>query len=101
MNPSSNDPAYLAASNKAVYSAMINADIDAMFVMQGWLFHSSFWGPAEVQAYLSGVPDDSMLILDLNSDEDELWRQYDSYYGKPFAWCMLHNYGRFCFWIVL
>ena len=18
---------------------------------------------------------------------------YDSYYGKPFAWCMLHNYG--------
>ncbi len=34
-----------------------------------------------------------MLILDLNSDEDPLWQQYDSYYGQDFAWCMLHNYG--------
>ena len=22
-----------------------------------------------------------------------MWSKTDSYYGKPFLWCMLHNYG--------
>lgn len=60
---------------------------------QGWLFHSGFWGPAEVKAYLSGVSNSDMMILDLNTDEDALWAKYDGYYGKPWVWCMLHNYG--------
>ena len=39
-----------------------------------------------MQAYLSGVPNDGMLILDLNTDAGPLFQLYDSYYGKPFAW---------------
>lgn len=94
MNPSSGDLQFLAASNKAVYSAMTAQDPSATFVMQAWLFHSGFWTPDRVQAYLSGVPSgDAMLILDLNTDAGPLWQQYDSYYGKQWAWCMLHNYG--------
>ena len=87
MDPSSNNSDYLAAANKAVYTAMAAVDPDAVYLMQGWLFHSNFWGPEEVQAYLSSVPDDAMLILDLNADENPLWQMYDSFYGKPFAWC--------------
>lgn len=34
-----------------------------------------------------------MIILDLSSDEFPVWSKTDSYYGKPFLWCMVHNYG--------
>lgn len=34
-----------------------------------------------------------MIILDLNSEQSPLWDKTDSYYGKPFVWCLLHNYG--------
>ena len=41
MTPSSNDSSFLAATNKAIYQAMVDVDPDAVFVMQGWLFHNS------------------------------------------------------------
>lgn len=34
-----------------------------------------------------------MIILDLWSENRPLWQQFDSYYGKPFIWCMLHVFG--------
>lgn len=34
-----------------------------------------------------------MLILDLNSEQEPLWQSTHSYFGKPFIWCLLHNYG--------
>jgi hypothetical protein len=121
MNPSSGDLQFLAASNKAVYSAMTAQDPSATFVMQGkgrglsfkrgwglvghkltqrlqcfslghafpcslcpladnewmeagplfatrlfsaWLFHSGFWTPDRVQAYLSGVPSGDAMVCD-------------------------------------
>ena len=39
------------------------------------------------------VPDDGMIVLGLASDLKPLWEFTDSYYGKPFIWCMLHNFG--------
>ena len=41
MTPSSNEPSFLAATNKAIYQAMVDVDLDAVFVMQGWLLHNS------------------------------------------------------------
>ena len=34
-----------------------------------------------------------MIILGLASDLKPLWKFTDSYYGKPFIWNMLHNFG--------
>ena len=34
-----------------------------------------------------------MIILDLNSEASPVWSSTQSYYGKPFIWCLLHNYG--------
>ena len=34
-----------------------------------------------------------MIVLDLHSDVKPLYSQFDSYYGQPFVWCMLHNFG--------
>lgn len=40
MNPSSTDLNFLAETNEAIYNAMASVDKDAVFLMQGWLFHS-------------------------------------------------------------
>ena len=34
-----------------------------------------------------------MIILDLNSEKNPVWDRTESYFGKPFVWCLLHNYG--------
>lgn len=95
MDPSSNDPAYLKQANAAIYKAMTDVDPQGVYVMQGWLFVNSpnFWQPAQVEAYLSGVPDAGMLILDLYTDSDPVWSKFESFYGKPWVWNMLQIFG--------
>ncbi|KAF0291923.1 Alpha-N-acetylglucosaminidase [Amphibalanus amphitrite] len=39
------------------------------------------------------VAEGRMIVLDLHSDVKPLYGQFDSYYGQPFIWCMLHNFG--------
>jgi hypothetical protein len=95
MVPSSNDPTYLKIANQAIYKSMSDADPQAIYVMQGWLFVNDpgFWGPSQVQAFLSGVPDQSMIILDLFTDVTPEWNHHQSYYGKPWIWNMLLIFG--------
>ena len=40
MNPRNSSLTYLAATNKAIYETMRLVDENAVFLMQGWLFHS-------------------------------------------------------------
>lgn len=54
---------------------------------------SGFWSNTRIEAFLSKVPDDHMIILDLNSEQSPMWTHTQSYFGKPFIWCLLHNYG--------
>ncbi len=94
--PPLSDSLYLNGMGRRVYESMSTFDPEAVWVMQGWLFYSEgdFWGEKETKALLSGVPDDRMLILDLWSDRVPLWRKTKGYYGKPWVWCMLHNFGQ-------
>ena len=58
------------------------------------LFTTGFWSDvSRISAFLSEVPNDKMIILDLNSEQSPLWNKTSSYFGKPFIWCLLHNYG--------
>jgi alpha-N-acetylglucosaminidase len=34
-----------------------------------------------------------MLVLDLWSELQPAWKQTNGFYGKPFIWNMLHNFG--------
>lgn len=94
--PPTNDSLYLSGMSEQVYSAMKEVDPEAVWVMQGWLFHHKrqFWGLPEIEALLSSVPDDRMLILDLWSERYPVWNRTNSYFGKPWIWCMLHNFGQ-------
>lgn len=52
-----------------------------------------FWTSDRVEAFLSNVSNENMIILDLYSEVTPLWQKFKSYFGKPFIWCMLHNFG--------
>lgn len=93
--PPTNDSTFLNNIGKKVYLSMADVDPKAVWVMQGWLFYnqSDFWQPTQIKALLSSVPDDKMIILDLWSEVNPVWNRTEAYYGKPWIWCMLHNFG--------
>jgi alpha-N-acetylglucosaminidase len=86
----------LAAYGKAIYDSIRLARPDAVWVMQGWLFgaDSHFWDPAAIKAYLSQVPDDRLMILDIGNDRyPNVWRNAEAFGGKPWIYGYVHNYG--------
>jgi len=93
--PPTNDSTYLSGMSKKVFRSMAAADPKAVWVMQGWMFHynNKFWQPAQIKALLNAVPDDQMIVLDLYSDAHPVWNRTEAYYGKPWLWCMLQNFG--------
>jgi alpha-N-acetylglucosaminidase len=90
-----NDTAYLAALSNRVYQAMNKADPKAIWVMQGWLFYSDrkFWDPPQVKALLDAVPNEHMILLDLATEIEPVWKRTAAFYGKPWIWNMLNNFG--------
>ena len=93
--PPTNDSTYLDALSKKLFASMADVDDKAIWVMQGWMFHSdtAFWRPTQVKALLNAVPDDHVIILDLYSESHPMWNKTNAYYGKPWIWNMLHNFG--------
>ncbi|KAF5903954.1 alpha-N-acetylglucosaminidase, partial [Clarias magur] len=95
MNPPSSDPAYLTSVSRAVFNSMTSVDPQAVWLMQGWLFvnNPEFWKPPQIKALLNGVPQGRMIVLDLFAESMPVFNFTQSFYGQPFIWCMLHNFG--------
>jgi len=93
--PPTNDSTYLDGMSKKVFRSMTAADPKAVWVMQGWMFHynNKFWQPQQIKALLNAVPNDQMIVLDLYSDAHPVWNRTEAYYGKPWIWSMLQNFG--------
>lgn len=93
--PPSDGPAYLSALSKRVYEGMKRTDPKATWVMQGWLFYSDrkFWNAPQIKALLDAVPNEHMIILDLATEIEPVWKRTEAFYGKPWIWNMLHNFG--------
>jgi alpha-N-acetylglucosaminidase len=71
------------------------ADSKAVWVMQGWLFYSDrkFWKAPQIKALLDAVPDQHMILLDLAAEIEPVWKRTNAFYGKPWIWNMVHNFG--------
>jgi len=93
--PPTDDSTYLSNISKKVFASMAGADPKAVWVMQGWMFHydSAYWKAPQVQALLKAIPDDHMIVLDLYSESHPVWKRTSAYYGKPWIWNMLQNFG--------
>ncbi|EOX96635.1 Alpha-N-acetylglucosaminidase family / NAGLU family isoform 1 [Theobroma cacao] len=94
-SPPTNDPTYISSLGAAVYKAMSNGDKDAVWLMQGWLFYSdsTFWKPPQMKALLHSVPQGKMIVLDLFADVKPIWAASSQFFGTPYVWCLLHNFG--------
>jgi alpha-N-acetylglucosaminidase len=93
--PPSDDPAFLSQLSARVYEGMKQADTAATWVMQGWLFYSDrkFWKAPQIEALLKAVPDNKMILLDLAAEIEPVWKRTNAFYGKPWIWNMLNNFG--------
>lgn len=94
-SPPTDDPTYISSLGAAVYEAMAKGDKYAVWLMQGWLFYSdsNFWKPPQMEALLHSVPKGKMVVLDLFADVKPIWETSSQFYGTPYIWCMLHNFG--------
>lgn len=95
MSPPSSDPDFLAAMARAVYGGMAEADPDAIWVMQGWLFvnNPQFWRPPQARALLTALPQGQMRVLDLWCESRPAWLETESFYGQPWVWCIIQSFG--------
>lgn len=88
---------YAVGAGRAIFSAMTAVDPKAVWAMQSWQFlgHRDYWQPAVVEAFLSGVPHEQVLIIDMACEftSVEQWRFYQGFSGRPWLWTVLENGG--------
>ncbi|MCS2968925.1 hypothetical protein NXW94_30120 [Bacteroides ovatus] len=60
-----------------------------------WLFYAdiSIGLTPRIKSYLRSVPQDRLILLDYFCEYTEIWKQTDSYFGQPYLWCYLGNFG--------
>lgn len=92
----------LAQYGKAIYSSIVAGDPDAVWVTQGWTFgyQHDFWDKESMQALLSEVPDDRLIIVDLGNDypkwvwnTEQTWKAQEGFYGKQWIYSYVPNFG--------
>lgn len=95
LDPPSWDPEYLARAARLTYESITQFDKDAVWLQMAWVFYHKRrdWTPERLKAYLCAVPDGKLLMLDYYCDKVELWRSTESFYGQPFIWSYLGNFG--------
>ena len=95
INPPTDDSTFLAGMGRTVYESMRAADPDAVWVLQGWFlyYQAKFWRDPQAKALLGAVPDDRMLVLDLYGDRHPVWKERQAFFGKPWIWNVLYNFG--------
>ena len=61
----------------------------------GWMFYydRKHWTPEIISAYLRAVPQGKVTILDYYTENIPVWKQTDSFYGQPWTFCYLGNFG--------
>lgn len=85
---------YLSDAADGIYETMKSVDDKAVWLLQGWMFvKNPFWSDELLKAFLTAVPLGRMLVLDLQSEQYPQYERTNSFYGQPFIWCMLHNFG--------
>ncbi len=89
------DPQTLADMARHIYGSMTASDPDALWLQMGWLFYAdpTHWTSENIHAYLTAVPEGRMILLDYYCEFTQIWTQTESFYGQPYIWCYLGNFG--------
>jgi len=95
VTPPSWEPAYLASVSKTIYNSMAATDPKATWLQMTWLFYNerNDWTNDRIKAFITGVPQNKMYLLDYYCENTEVWKLTDSYFNQPYLWCYLGNFG--------
>lgn len=95
VTPPSWEPEYLGRVSRQVYESLKAADEDAVWLQMAWLFFygKANWTPERIEAYLTSFPKENQILLDYHCENTEVWQQTESFYGVPYIWNYLGNFG--------
>lgn len=95
VTPPSWEPDYLARVGRQVCESLVSADKDAVWLQMTWLFYyqRKDWRGERIKSYITSYPAERSMLLDYYCDYQEVWKMTDSFYGVPFIWCYLGNFG--------
>jgi alpha-N-acetylglucosaminidase len=96
MQPSNGDTVFLKNMSREIFSGMNQADAEGKWVIQTWPFkETEFWNKERTKAYFDGVPDERMIALELMGESWHYtgWYKHDGWYGKPWIWSVISNFG--------
>lgn len=95
MIPPSWEPEYLATVSRTIYETMKQEDPKASWLQMTWLFYfdQKHWTNERIDAFVNAVPKNKMILLDYFAEDTEVWKRTESYFGQPYIWCYLGNFG--------
>ena len=95
VDPPSFEPDYLNKVTKHIYESLTAVDPDAEWLQMAWFlyYQRKDYTPERTRAMLTGVPQGKMTMLDYYCEYKEMWREHEGFYGQPFIWCYLGNFG--------
>ena len=95
MDPPSFEPNYLNKISKHIYQSLTAVDPQTEWLQMGWFlyYQRKDYTPERAKAMLTGVPQGKMTMLDYYCEYKEMWRDLDGFFGQPYIWCYLGNFG--------
>ena len=95
VDPPSFEPEYLNKVSKHIYESLTAVDPEAEWLQMAWFlyYQRKDYTQKRTRAMLTGVPQGKMTMLDYYCEYKEMWREHEGFYGQPFIWCYLGNFG--------
>ena len=95
VDPPSFEPEYLNKVSRHIYESLTAVDPDAEWLQMAWFlyYQRKDYTQERTRAMLTGVPQGKMTMLDYYCEYKEMWREHEGFYGQPFIWCYLGNFG--------
>lgn len=95
ISPPSWEPSYLAGVSRAIYDGMTAVDSEAVWLQMSWTFgrDRQHWTDERLSAMIKAVPPGRMELIDYFCENNELFRNTRAFYGAPFIWAYLGNFG--------
>lgn len=86
---------FLANVSSKIYESIQQVDSTARWLQMTWMFYHAKekWTQPRIKSFLNAVPPNKLILLDYYCDSTEIWRDTEKYYGKPYIWCYLGNFG--------
>jgi alpha-N-acetylglucosaminidase len=95
ITPPSWEPSYLASVSRAIYEGMAHVDPDSVWLQMAWTFFNDpvHWTESRLSAMIHAVPAGRMELIDYVCENQEIFKSTKAFYGAPFIWSYLGNFG--------